>query len=210
VFERDGRSEEETTPPVPLLRSRYWSWHKLRPDSFIIGFCGKLYPGLRIPTYCTDDYKEVICYSPEEAAKWVEANLKARDITEYRAPVPKRHSWKHKAAATRGAIEEFFAKVLAEQNKHEAVFEKYEAPILMFHNEGSRLVKNASVEVNPCLTLVEFYRILDPYTAYQELAMYLGKQAQPEKQIPDVPDKVMVGAKGFDKWSFRKPPSKRR
>jgi hypothetical protein len=58
VFKRDGRSEEETTPPVPLLRSRYWSWHKLRPDSFIIGFCGKLYPGLRIPTYCTDDYKE--------------------------------------------------------------------------------------------------------------------------------------------------------
>lgn len=32
----------------------------------------------------------------------------------------------------------------------------------------------------------------------------------PEKQIPAVPDKVMVGAKGFDKWSFRKPPSKRR
>ena len=36
--------------------------------------------------------------------------------------------------------------------------------------------------------------------------MFLGGLAVPLKEIPTVPDKIMVGAKGFDQWSFRKPP----
>jgi hypothetical protein len=49
---------------------------------------------------------------------------------------------------------------------------------------------------------------LDPpyYTAYQGLQMYFGAMAQPNRPIPEVSDKDMVSIKGFDKWSFRKPP----
>ena len=47
---------------------------------------------------------------------------------------------------------------------------------------------------------------MDTYTAYQEIQMLLGNLAQPNKPIPEIPDKDMVSIKGFDKWSFRKPP----
>jgi hypothetical protein len=62
---------------------------------------------------------------------------------------------------------------------------------------------------NACLKDLEFFRIVDPYTAFQEIAMFLGGLAVPLKPIPHVDDKTMVEAKGFDKkWSFRKEPQK--
>jgi hypothetical protein len=56
----------------------------------------------------------------------------------------------------------------------------------------------------------EFYRKIDTYTAFQELAMFWGGLAQPNRPIPDVTDKDMVTAKGFNKWSFRKEPTKKK
>ena len=47
-------------------------------------------------------------------------------------------------------------------------------------------------------------RIKDPYTAYQELSMYLGNMAFPNKPIPTISDEVMAEIKGFNKFSFRK------
>jgi hypothetical protein len=62
---------------------------------------------------------------------------------------------------------------------------------------------------NGSLKELEFFRLLDTYTAFQEIAMFLGGLAVPLKEIPEVPDKIMVGVKGFDQWSFRTPPTKR-
>lgn len=58
-----------------------------------------------------------------------------------------------------------------------------------------------------CLREVEFFRVFDPYTAYQKIAMCLGGLARPQKAVPEVPDKTLSEAKGFDEWSFRKPRS---
>ena len=44
----------------------------------------------------------------------------------------------------------------------------------------------------------------DPYTAYQNLSMWVNNQAQPIKPIPPMKDEDMVSIKGFDKYSFRK------
>jgi hypothetical protein len=63
---------------------------------------------------------------------------------------------------------------------------------------------------NPKLKDWQFYRIVDTYTAYQEVFMYLGSLAVPLKEIPEISDKIMRDAKGFDEWSFKKPPSKKR
>jgi len=59
---------------------------------------------------------------------------------------------------------------------------------------------------NECLKGLDFFKVIDTYTAFQELQMFLGGMARPNKPIPQVPDKDMVSIKGFDKWSFRKPP----
>lgn len=80
-------------------------------------------------------------------------------------------------------------------------YEKYQAPIYVIH-------PNNSIVVNDCLRPLKFYRIKDPYTAYQELHQYLSNIAKPEKPIPHISDKIMAEAKGFDKYSFRKDKSK--
>lgn len=64
------------------------------------------------------------------------------------------------------------------------------------------------IEWNACLKDVDFFRVFDPFTAFQELSMYYGGVlVHPNRPIPDVSDEDMVEVKGFDKkWSFRKPP----
>jgi len=59
---------------------------------------------------------------------------------------------------------------------------------------------------NECLKDLEFFKLIDTFTAFQELQMYFGAMAQPNKPIPHISDKDMVSIKGFDKWSFRNPP----
>lgn len=212
MYRRDGRTEEIAVYTFPMVRDRWWSWDKLRPESIVVGFCGKIYPIVRIPDFVSPDYKEHYCLSADEVAQAVAMLLHKKQYAEYMEPLPRRRQWRKPAANTRVRVEEFFEKVAEQQDKHTKLFEKWEAPIFLAdaHKVKVTGLRHIPIEINPCLRSVEFYRVIDPYTAYQELAMYLGKQAQPEKPIPDVPDKVMVGAKGFDKWSFRKPPSKRR
>jgi hypothetical protein len=47
-------------------------------------------------------------------------------------------------------------------------------------------------------------------TTYQEIAMFLGGLATPQKPIPVPSDKDMVSIKGFDRFSFRKEPTKKK
>lgn len=59
------------------------------------------------------------------------------------------------------------------------------------------------VEENPQLKLYDFHRVFHPYLAYQEISMFLGNKAHPEKPIPQPDDVTMAQIKGFDKYSFR-------
>lgn len=61
------------------------------------------------------------------------------------------------------------------------------------------------VLVNPNLSLGGFAKIVDPWTAYQEVSMYLGnnlvEQRDPEVHVPD---KIKAESRGFGDMSFRK------
>jgi hypothetical protein len=61
---------------------------------------------------------------------------------------------------------------------------------------------------NCSLKKLKFFKIKDAITTYQEIAMFLGGLAVPDKPIPVPSDKDMVSIKGFDKFSFRKDPKK--
>lgn len=55
---------------------------------------------------------------------------------------------------------------------------------------------------------VFFARVVDPYTAFQELSMFVGGvMARPGNSMVRITDdEVLAGKHGFDKWSFRKMP----
>ena len=63
--------------------------------------------------------------------------------------------------------------------------------------------------MNAPLSDLDFAKVMPPYQAYQEIRMFLGNMAQPEKPIPQIDDETMVEIKGHGgKYSFRKPPQK--
>lgn len=60
---------------------------------------------------------------------------------------------------------------------------------------------------NPCLKDVEFYKVLDSFTAYQELDMFISGTLPQSTAMPiEIADKDKIPQHGFDKWSFRKMP----
>lgn len=65
-----------------------------------------------------------------------------------------------------------------------------------------------SIEGNPELKPLGFIKILDPYTIWQEIDMFLNNQLVHEADPGNVPDKYRYIQYGFDpKWSFRTKPS---
>lgn len=62
------------------------------------------------------------------------------------------------------------------------------------------------LQVNPRLSDFQFFKALDAWQAYQELAMYVGNLAAPERIPVSISDKDRIYQHGFDKMSFRKPP----
>lgn len=58
---------------------------------------------------------------------------------------------------------------------------------------------------NPILNDYNYGKIQDPFTLYQDIAVYLGNTLVKEKQPSDIPDNYKVTQHGFDKYSFRHP-----
>jgi len=104
-------------------------------------------------------------------------------------------------------FKEFFEECEKQKEQHGKYFEEF--PIFVAHF-GSGWRAERKIEYNACLKEYEFYRMVDTYTAFQEVAMFWGGLAQPNRPTPEVTDKDMVTAKGFNKWSFRKEPTKKR
>ncbi|AVH85031.1 hypothetical protein RsoM2USA_102 [Ralstonia phage RsoM2USA] len=70
---------------------------------------------------------------------------------------------------------------------------------------------NQKVTTNGSLKEVQFYKVMDSYTAFQEIDMWIGG-VLPKDGPPmiEVTDKDKVAKHGFDKHSFRKSPTKKR
>ncbi len=77
----------------------------------------------------------------------------------------------------------------------------YDAPI--WHQKS--VMRNAlQITYNCNLSLLQFMKVKDIYSTYQELAQYISNQANPEKPLPVLDDKTMRDIKGFDRFSFKK------
>ncbi len=79
----------------------------------------------------------------------------------------------------------------------DSVFMYFKAPII--------LRTEYELILNPRLNQYNFMTQVDPYTAYQELSMYIGNNLATQMD-PDVniSDKVRAESKGFNEWSFRR------
>ena len=179
--------------------------------NFTVGFCGRIYPVILVDGSGTAD-SEAYCYNVEEVDAYVTTYFKDKHIESYHKKKKKwlygREHWLF--YFRREAVSSFFEEARAKQDSFKHIFEQYHCPVFLGEHQyhGWRSI-DSSVTYNGCLSRVEFYRVMEPFTAFQEIAMWLGNQAEPRKPIPHIDDEVMLEVKGFNpKYSFRKPKTK--
>ncbi len=64
---------------------------------------------------------------------------------------------------------------------------------------------------NPCLKDYGFYKVEDTFSAYQNINQYIsGILGLDDPEIQNIDDEHMKIKRGFDSWSFKKLPTKRR
>jgi hypothetical protein len=142
--------------------------------------------------------------------KWVTRTFGDREEVYFSQQI-KSYDWSY---FNRRRFVTYFDRFVQAQDQYAGLFDAARSPIFVaLPAERSigryKYSTNPSVTYDACLKDFEFYRVKDAPTAYQEVAMWLGNQADPGKTIPEIDDVTMAEAKGFDKWSFRKQSSKK-
>ncbi len=175
----------------------------------LVGFCGKIYP---VYTAVYDYGRDLrFHYEPSEAM------IKDYLNTEFTYNT-RRHSRKE---IIRDA-ERFFDRFPKECPE---IFHELKTPVFVIPSQRTpihAMLKDCyppmhpsdvsdEVYLNPSLKDIGFYKVVDAYTAFQDISMFitgvLGVNQIPPVQISDTD---MRDAKGFDDMSFKKAPTKRK
>lgn len=174
-------------------------WHKegrymrQQPSkSFGVAFCGKVYQGVEVQRRYTT--KPEYFWSAEKLREW------ANKEKGWDADVD--HKWSERKPQS---LAEWFAPKDAPQVMREYMI-RNKVAILVGTGEGTWRDEKTPLQVNPIgLKQIGFAKALDPYTAFQELSMWIGGilgGTSPEiVRITD--DKVLIENHGYDKHSFR-------
>ena len=210
----------EKLDPYPFSMINTYGLYPLSIVPYTIGFCGKLYRLLELNNSNSGSQKEIrsarkIAYSLEDVDNYILQNY-PKEYERYSSS----RVWTRTARFLdykRGMFENYFnalrqnvySSPTKEHNKEwvSSLF-KHSSPIFLAETDPRK--ETGKITYNAELKPFEFYRVFDSYTAYQEVAMWLSNQAVPIKPIPKISDKIMIEIKGFDKFSFRKAPSKNR
>ena len=198
IYQRYSKEVSPKGTSLPLHPLSYYN-HQYYEESYTLGFCGKIIPFFVLSI----NEKQWICYSLEQIDKFITNNFKQCYVDYYRGKT----KWHRRANwgfwQTRKKYQETFDKIdkLSDTTRMKT-FEEHRCPIFLLHqtDRGKHLLT-----LNPSLKEFDFYRQLDPFQTYQEIAMFLGSMAEPRKPIPKISDETMAEIKGFDKFSFRKP-----
>lgn len=198
----------------PTGRSNFYNAISVRMR--VVGFCGKVYPILNMHLErSSGDQFNATCFNMEETEAFMVQALKKRDFENYESN-HKSAAWRRRSGGVlsgrnRKVYKEFWQKWGEKQNAFQNLFDEQKVPLFVAdYGTNPYHDSRRKITFNGCLKEVEFFRIVEPFTAFQELSMYWGNVAQPNRPIPEVSDEDMLVAKGFDpKWSFRKEPSKK-
>lgn len=152
-----------------------------------ICFCGKVYTVI--------ESNGVYCYNIEELDGRV-AQFGKKEVEKFNEK--NEYSWRTRANCRKELAYNGEESVAIEYMQHLPL------PIVSTINED-HVWQDTNVCLHPFLKGFQFYKVRDINSAYQELSQFMSNVAFPNKPIPDVSDRDMIVAKGFDlKTSFRK------
>lgn len=216
VYERKTVEIEDNESLPKFVRHRRFDWNSGNPfrnvcnvhvktdnnrgyhgaDGFIVGFCGKLYLGWKF-YYKEKEFNEELGELEEvikEDIIYGYDNVKDLLKTEY---------W-------RSSLDDDM-KIVEIYNPLE-VFRKYNTPIFLYDSYNEKPRRSDVFYINPILKDWEFYKVVDAFTAFTELQMFIsGVLGTGEKEIIEISNENKIEQHGFDrKWSFRREPTKKR
>ncbi len=193
--------------PFPELGSWiYWEGKCLEVAEHTIGFCGRIYPVLRLSALRPMARRQgsAVCFDLGQVDEFVAAHFKAKEVSAYRSQ-RWLWPWNWPSYGRRLNFQRFFTDCEEKRDAYAGLFLENKCPIFVA-TPAAGPAKRGEIAWNASLKELEFYRVLDPHTAFQEIQMFLGALAQPPTEIPKASDEDLAEAKGFDKWSFRKEP----
>jgi hypothetical protein len=162
----------------------------------IIGFAGNLYPVVRIIKVDPNTNKEIHfhIYSIDDFNEF----KKTHEII-----IKDDRYYSKGELYDEIGLKDFFNENF---NKLNSLFIKYKSPIFTIEKE----LHETEIHLNHKLKDFDFVRVKDPFTAFQEIYMFIaGVLGNPEKEIITITDKVKAQQHGHDgKYSFKKMPTK--
>lgn len=164
-------------------------------DGFIVGFCGSLYIGWQL------HYKE---------EQWNQEYGRLEEVTKTDIIYGYDDARKYLKTSHWGSNADDDIQYFKHYDPIE-IFREYHAPIFIYDDYRGRPRREAQFIINPILKEWEFYKIVDPFTAFTTLQMFIsGVLGTGEKEIIEISNEHKIEQHGFDrKWSFRREPTKK-
>lgn len=187
--------------------------------AFIVLFCGDVIPGIKLwlRGKVFDEELDIFpdvpvhIYSIEQMDAFFEKNA-TKDgyqayITGKKDSKLTNYYWTRiKIQNLRIAAIEFFNQTLKTDKRIIDIHFKTGSPVI--HIDAAPYPRRYEIEVairNPCLKELEFFKIFDPYTCFQELSMFIsGVMGGTAPPMVEISNDMRIAKHGFDKWSFRK------
>jgi len=187
-----------------------------------VGFCGKAFKGLRVrhlpagvargvsTEYQASGYEqfeERTFYDAHAATDYLESTL-GKPLLE-----KKKTTWHDLGnpvanGTLRERVESLFASQGREVLMEWCLDEKVAIAMMQARKAGEGAPQ---LVINPVLADLQFFKVLSPAEAYQELDMFWGGVLAPESRaLTVIEDRYRIAQHGFDKHSFRKAPTRKR
>jgi len=188
------------------------SAHRLPPSDanalsyqrIVVGFCGKVYQCYVMGADVTPYQQSTIritscCYDALSVKNFIEGYGAKETIKNFYS---KPHLWRSegiKYATVQRRFDEW------KPDKYFDEFIKLKAPLFVV--DRCNMGREIRMTINLELTIFQFYKVVDPYTAFQEIAMFIGGVlGVGEPFMIEIEDKYKIEAKGFNDQSFKTRP----
>lgn len=211
VIEKLKFNREFRPPYVEVFRHvrRGPEWYNYTVSKYLIGFCGKIHPVIRVQkdVFNGSRVEDVFFYEAPETVEYLKKEKIGLGKQERRY-----FSWfRDFGIKDEKNIERFFD--LSHWKALEDQFRERNVPIFVY-GEGFPLDKTQSqyhravLQLNPCLKNHHFAKVKDPVTAFQDIHQFIsGYLGVPSNPMIEVSDEIKAASRGHDgEFSFKKPP----
>lgn len=203
---------DDVYPNVPNIGSLYP--FDIKAEIHIIKFCGKMYPVVEIYKTINNQIKSHgYAYNSTDILNILNKIVKKNEVEKVFPKTKTREHWilgRYLHFSQRD-IDTFFKEYTRKSIGLELFFE-YKTPIIITRRErGYGTDKEHGMFINCELKPYSFQKIIDPFTAYQEIEMFMGGVlGLNDPETVNIEDKYLSKQKGFNEWSFKKLPTKRK